>query len=259
MDIMKSILSGLIISLFFNNQNTKDVQIDSVSSFYKHLLNNLPLILMGAAYFLVGSCVGIHRAKNRHNNLSNDTEIFVADMKDTNKEEGKSNYIFNAIKKFYIKIAEEYNTYFYHTIYLFLIFFHSFFSGLGFSGNQYIGLYGIIILVRKLYESFRLQKAFKALGFNRDKSVHMTIFFSFLTPIGVLIRVLFSLNGASVDKIQAITLCQKMFIQSCKVMTCFDFFVPFPRSWLNVALNLPLTLISYSYFNLHFTNNDPVV
>ncbi|EOB11876.1 putative divalent heavy-metal cations transporter [Nosema bombycis CQ1] len=259
MDIMKSILSGLIISLFFNSQHTKNVRIDSLPSFLELLLNNLPLILMGTAYFLVGSCVRIHRAKNRNNNLSNDTEIFVTDMKDTNKEESKSTYIFNAVKKFYISITEEYNTYFYHTIYLFLIFFHSFFSGLGFSGNQYIGLYGIIILVRKLYESFRIQQAFKKLGFNKSKAVHMMLFFSFITPIGLLIRVLLSLNGVSADKSQAIKLCQKMFFQSCIMMTCFDFFIPIPRSWLEVALNIPLTLISYSYFNLYFTNNDPVL
>jgi hypothetical protein len=258
---MKSVLSGLIFSLFFDNQRAKKVRLESFSNFEMSILNNLSYFLIGGAYFLFSLGILAYRAKtyekNRSINFSNDCETSLSDKVD-NKKKYTSNHNFDKLKKFVLDISKEYNTYFYPFIYLSALFFHSFFSGLGFSGQQYFGLSGIIILIHKIYELYSIQQIVKILHLNSTKSLYLMLFFNLLTPIGIIIRGYLTFNNVLIDTNIATKLCHRIFAQSFFIMACIEALMPISQTLSEVLLNVPVTFCSYMYFNLYLKNNEIV-
>jgi hypothetical protein len=153
-------------------------------------------------------------------------------------------------------LIENFNTNYTPLIYLCLVFLHSLFAGLGFSGDRYFGWFEIIILLHKIFEVLRIKQALNALRCDKYKSFFWMFVFSFITSFGILLRGLLKTQNASLDTFQVTRICENIFIQSFTIITFVETFIPFPRSSVKIGLNWIIIFISTFAFLKYFSMND---
>jgi hypothetical protein len=263
-EFFRSILAGLIFSLFFTDQFTKIFISKDLTTIVYGLFANLPLLLIGYSYIItvLGLFLRIMCMKkvNENKDASNDVETFLLEIKPEQQElsQPKSNILgklseiltssFKAIRNHTKHVMKQFDKRYEPLAYLSIVFIHAFFAGVGLNGRRYFGWIELIIVGHKVVEIFRVKQACKDLNLSRLRSASFMMIFIFITPIGILFRKYATIVGLKSDNFLINNILDHFFAQSFFVTSFIELLMPFPENLLDVGFNWLTTFFSYLYF-----------
>ncbi|EOB12644.1 Carbohydrate kinase, FGGY [Nosema bombycis CQ1] len=210
-EIISSIVSGLFIVLFFKNLFEAVFDLEFLLSIASPILFlGTVLLLVSLVYMCFSKCC------NKRNKAYEVVSFSIGRY--SLKKMPLSRFSNNKVGCCnFMRRKTGFNNSYSDMIYLTFTFFHGFNTGLGFNVKKYFSWYNMIIYLYKLIEFCRLKQATKKLNYKKITTFIFIFIFSLATPIGMVLRGLFTNFGLS-RNIQIFSLCDSFFIESSFVM-----------------------------------------
>lgn len=249
MKIMRMFFAGPIISLFLMDHYSKTYITDKFSNIGDLLLNNSSFIIL----FSVGTFVSLSiylqdifiKKKNKLNNVIYDTKNGSLNIESKTKRPPMTRVRF-------VNQNRHFNEYYAPKIYVFLVFLHAFFAGIGFFLYQKFGLLEFIITVSKAFEILHFRKELKILGYKNTRRYVSILLFTLITPIGFFFRETFMLYYPQLNMDHITKFCHCVVLQSLFIMVFVESFIPLPKKSHKLVINFIITLVSACIFDFFF-------